>query len=202
MDDADPTKAPNVADPTEASNVAEDETESIHAWSQSDDADTEFVDHRGSRARWITVVSALVAAVAAVSASLFLWHQNHGATRQSAPTPTPRRQTAPAPIPTPRRQTAPAPSATAPPSVSINPGWPVAWQNAARAYEQVPPPPGMCYADDGSPFTWENFIGPAVNCTPPPGLTTGGFLPLPPHDRGVLPTGPYRDGAGQYHDGD
>jgi hypothetical protein len=71
MDDPDPTKASDVADPTKASNVAEGETESIHAWSQSDDAETEFVDHRGSRTRWVAVISALAVAVAAVSASLF-----------------------------------------------------------------------------------------------------------------------------------
>lgn len=191
--------------PTTAA-VAPDETTVIHdgrepitpsmAWSDAEDSTLwPTVENEVERRGWRLPVALTMAAGLAVAGGLgvyFLKAEHRTATTQAAVA----RQDAPRPVAQPPAPTPLAvipsapPAAPAPPVVHVDPNWPTGWQNAAKAFEQVPPPAGECYADDGAPFTWENFIGPAVNCTPPRGAITGGFLPLPPRMRGVLPSDP------------
>jgi hypothetical protein len=90
-------------EPTRASGIPEDATQSIHAWSQSDDADAviDYEQHRGWK---LPALVAVVAALAAVAAGAFLMWPHSAAKQQAAPTQThvaapPPKPAPPAPAP-------------------------------------------------------------------------------------------------------
>jgi hypothetical protein len=67
------------AEPTMAADVADSETQSIHAWSQTDDADTEpaVMPHRRS---WkLPLVLAGIATVAVIGAGAYQYWPDHAA---------------------------------------------------------------------------------------------------------------------------
>jgi hypothetical protein len=65
-------------DPTQAADVVEDETQSIHAWSQADDAPT-VIAYQPSRSWKLPTAVAVTAACAAIGAGTFLaWPQSAG----------------------------------------------------------------------------------------------------------------------------
>jgi Protein of unknown function (DUF732) len=70
---------------TRASDIPEDETQSIHAWSQSDDADT-VIDYKQHRGWKIPALVAVIAAFAAVTAGAFLMWPHSAAQQQAVPT--------------------------------------------------------------------------------------------------------------------
>lgn len=76
------------AEPTQAADVPDDETQSIHAWSQADDAATDLAVTEDPRSWRLPLALAGIAAAAAISVGAVVTWPHHPAATHPTPAPT------------------------------------------------------------------------------------------------------------------